>query len=275
MGTMNCPTLRQGKSCCLRRQYGAQVLAAAFHPDGHELALAGSDRAVRRFNANTLAPQGVVVRHLGSVTSVKYILDGDLLVTASDDNTARLWHAKTGIPVGPPYRHDGAVTSLAVSIDGSTIATGGQDGMANVWNLARPNRDLYSRELLRTIECKIGLELVDNSTQVLTTDEWRRRRHESMAIVYPVPKPASAARNSQASAYRFSGSRLSALWITVASGRRNFRPAVADRHRRVGHQRHQHPANIPLREVVRVLPGQQVVERRRGRVLVDGRLRAR
>jgi WD40 repeat protein len=72
-------------------------MRVAFSPDGHRLASASKDGALRLWNADTGQPIGDPLLGLtGAISSGGFSRDGTRMVSGSDDHTVRLWPAVAG-----------------------------------------------------------------------------------------------------------------------------------------------------------------------------------
>jgi WD40 repeat protein len=117
------------------------VRGLAFSPDGHTLASAGFDRAVRLWGGADLAPKSRLAGHTNRVYSVLFSPDGRTLASAGADQDVILWDVERGRPAGEPLiGHRDSVYALAFSPDGRTLASAGADGAILFWNPARLRR---------------------------------------------------------------------------------------------------------------------------------------
>jgi WD40 repeat protein len=120
-------------------RYAGGMSSVAFSPDGHRLASAGDDRAIRLWNADSGQQIGPSLmgstRYNIRVSSVAFSPDGHRLASGGDDGI-RFWDPDTGQPLGPPS-NNGGVVSLAFSPDGHRLASGGDinDKTARLWDV--------------------------------------------------------------------------------------------------------------------------------------------
>ena len=127
---------------------GQYIFAAAFSPDGKQVALGTNDRPayLKVFDAASghlvweftthKAADGRIIGHEDAVLSVAYSGDGKRLLTGSYDNTARLWDVEKHEEEQVFRGHDWWVWSAAFSPDERWIVTASQDGTAMVWEIA-------------------------------------------------------------------------------------------------------------------------------------------
>jgi WD40 repeat protein len=137
--------VRDGQALFSLVGHAKHICAAAFSPDGKQIATASEDGTARVWNAADGKEKWVLRGHTAKVIRVAYRPDGKRLLSASADGTVRQWDAETGAESEPPYdRHAGAVTAAVYSPDGSQIASGGPDRTVRVWRAAG-RRDVVVR----------------------------------------------------------------------------------------------------------------------------------
>lgn len=112
------------------------VYAVALSPDDGTLATAGSDKAIRLWNAKTLTQKIRLEGHAGPVNSLSFNEDGRRLASAGWDKVVRIWDTASGRLVRSWPGHDGDIWAILYSPDGSKLATGGLDGEVKVWEAA-------------------------------------------------------------------------------------------------------------------------------------------
>ena len=115
--------------------YGV-VWAVAVSPDGQWIATAGSDRAVRIWDA-TGEQITDPLQHFSDALAVAFSPDGRWLATGSNDGSARLWSTATWQQAAS-FEMGVAVRTVAfnVTATGTVLAAGGVDGSVAVWNVA-------------------------------------------------------------------------------------------------------------------------------------------
>ena len=114
----------------------AEVMSAAFSPDGTRIVTASRDHTARVWDAATGKPLTVPLEHRDSVRRAAFSPDGTRVVTASEDKTARIWDAATGKPLTASLEHDSWVVSAAFSPDGTRVVTASFDHTARIWDAA-------------------------------------------------------------------------------------------------------------------------------------------
>jgi WD40 repeat protein len=107
------------------------VAALDFSPDGHRIAVASADRAIRIWDADTGRLVHTLRGHVRVVTGVGFSPDGRRLVSGSQDGSLRVWQAESGLPL-VIFTEPGETTALAVAPDGSAVAGVGPAGVINV-----------------------------------------------------------------------------------------------------------------------------------------------
>jgi WD40 repeat protein len=106
----------------------------AVSPDGTEVAVAGSDGRIRRWEMSS----GKAIGEFSAdgdtkdVDSVTYSRDGRWLATAGEDGIARIWDVHTG---SQRALDDGKTDAWAAAFspDASLVATGSKDGTVRLW----------------------------------------------------------------------------------------------------------------------------------------------
>ncbi len=125
-----------GKQLVSIQTGGQYVFAAAFSPDGRQVATGTNERPdyLKVWDAET----GKLIRaypgHRDAVLSVAYSRDGKRLLTSSYDETARLWELESGTSA-VFQGHEWWVWSAAFSPDEQRIVTTCQDGSVRVWSV--------------------------------------------------------------------------------------------------------------------------------------------
>jgi WD40 repeat protein len=112
-----------------------QATCVALHPDGHLVAGAGADGAIRLWNvADPATPAATLPGHEDVVRALAFSPDGALLASGGDDTTVRLWDARNGSAIRILTGHTGVVRSVTFAPDSETLVSVGDDGRINGWN---------------------------------------------------------------------------------------------------------------------------------------------
>src|SRR5262249_35151089 len=80
-----------GKPLTRSLEHQAEVVSAAFSPDGTRVVTASWDNTARVWDAATGKPLTRSLEHQAEVVSAAFSPDGTRVVTANWDNTARVW----------------------------------------------------------------------------------------------------------------------------------------------------------------------------------------
>lgn len=112
-----------------------QITALTFSPDGHTLASASLDKAVRLWDVTTGEHVQTLDGHDSRVSAVIFSSDGQVVATASWDHTIRLWNVVTGNQLQKLEGHIREVLTIAFSPDGQLLASGSRDHTIRLWNM--------------------------------------------------------------------------------------------------------------------------------------------
>ncbi|BDT91781.1 hypothetical protein IFM12275_17570 [Nocardia sputorum] len=108
----------------------SHALYLGFSPDGRQLATAGADQTVRRWDVDRRQEIGRPLVGFGAVDQVAFSPDGARLASTGFDGSIRVWDAGTGELAGLLPVDAG---SVKFSPDGRHIATGNRDGTIRFW----------------------------------------------------------------------------------------------------------------------------------------------
>jgi WD40 repeat protein len=112
----------------------ADVLAAAFSPDGTLALWGGSDRVAHLVEVGTGQEVRKLHGHRGAVHGVAFSPDGRRALTCSTDRTVRLWDVPSGRELHVLEGHTDAVRGVAFSPDGRLAVSGGADRTVRLWD---------------------------------------------------------------------------------------------------------------------------------------------
>ncbi|ADJ44709.1 hypothetical protein AMES_2884 [Amycolatopsis mediterranei S699] len=110
----------------------------ALSSDGQQVAVGGSDGAVRIWKAVGDDQPTVLRGPAGWVLGVAFSRDGKWLAGGGADGTVRLWNLADGGSPAVLGGHEGSVEAVAFSPDGLHLVSAGADGTVRVRDLAHP-----------------------------------------------------------------------------------------------------------------------------------------
>jgi WD40 repeat protein len=137
---LTCLAASLDDSCATLSGHTADVLAAAWSPDGGRLATGDRAGAVRMVDTTALGAMPHVASEFGTHTAAVWRIawspDGRMLATASADATVRLWDTATGRELQQITGHGAKMYGVAFGPDGTVVATSGADRTARLWDVA-------------------------------------------------------------------------------------------------------------------------------------------
>jgi len=113
---------------------GGYLEAAAFSPDGRDVATAGPGGTAFVLDATSGRRLASLQGHEGRVFDVAFSADGSRLVTAGEDDTARVWDASSGRELAVLRGHRRDVYAAVFMPDGRRVATASEDGTVRLWD---------------------------------------------------------------------------------------------------------------------------------------------
>ena len=128
-----------GEGLAIENGPDGTVYAAAFHPDGNRVLVAGDDGMAGVWEIqkpdDAEEPEPISLKgHIGMVLGAGYNPDGTRIVTAGADGTVRIWDAKTGASLRVLKGHSGAVNGATFGPGGRRILSAGADRTARLWD---------------------------------------------------------------------------------------------------------------------------------------------
>lgn len=118
------------------REHTAQVVSAAFSPNGKSIVTASVDKTARVWEIESGKTIAELRGHERKVNTAEFSPDGKVIVTASEDKTVRTWNAVTGTIINVLTGHTDAVNNAAFNADGRLVITASSDGTARVWDVS-------------------------------------------------------------------------------------------------------------------------------------------
>ncbi|NJO39244.1 MAG: hypothetical protein HC865_00725 [Cyanobacteria bacterium RU_5_0] len=118
------------------RGHTGRIFSIAFHPTGHLLASASTDRTIKLWNPDTGHCLQTLQGHTSWVWAIAFHPAEHLLASASYDQTIKLWDVATGECRQTLQGHSSSVLSIAFSPDGNWLASGGYNQTIKLWNSA-------------------------------------------------------------------------------------------------------------------------------------------
>jgi WD40 repeat protein len=108
----------------------------SFSPNGHLLAVGGSDSIIRLWNMSNGQLIRNILGHSEEIFDVAFNPNGTILASASGtlgrDNTVRLWNVETGDQIAV-LEHNQAIRHVAFNMAGNLIATLSSEGDIKLW----------------------------------------------------------------------------------------------------------------------------------------------
>ena len=111
-------------------------LAAAFHPNGRQLATAISNEIVV-WDVSAGKPLVSGQGHTAWIVCLAYSPDQTLIASGSRDETIRLWNSASGQCLRTLSCVGSWVQTLVFSPDGQSLVSGGSDGLIRVWDIEK------------------------------------------------------------------------------------------------------------------------------------------
>jgi WD40 repeat protein len=125
-----------GREIATLQGHASRILAAAFRPDGGEVATTSTarDPSVRLWDPRTGRQLRVLAGHEDDVVWAAFDRTGRLLATAARDDTARVWRVESGVCLHV-LRHASSVYTASFSPDGARLVTASRDMTARIWDV--------------------------------------------------------------------------------------------------------------------------------------------
>lgn len=110
------------------------VKAVAHSTVGHWMVSGGADESIRVYNTETLREHGVLLKHQGTITSLKFFQD-KFMLSAAEDGLIHVWSTESWECIASLKGHKGAVRDLSIHPSGRVALSVGADGTIRMWDL--------------------------------------------------------------------------------------------------------------------------------------------
>jgi len=130
------------------------VKAVSHSTVGHWMVSGGADESIRIYNTQTLREFGALLKHHGTITSMKFFQDSFML-SGAEDGLIYVWSTEKWECLATLKGHKGAVRDLSIHPSGRVALSVGADGAIRMWDLTA-----FKPALVQTSDAK-NLSLVE------------------------------------------------------------------------------------------------------------------
>ena len=176
------------------RSHDAEVVSAAFSPDGKRIVTTSRDSTARLWNAETGTPIPGIPPLLHTdgkpVWGAVFSFDGRLVLTAGHDEQAGIWDAATGKNLRWLRPKEGRKAAINVAVfdrDAGLAATGSDDGTVRIWDVAtgaQIGSPLRHDDQVVSLAFAPSGDYLVSGTSSGTIRFWRVSDHELLEIWY-------------------------------------------------------------------------------------------
>ncbi|KAF3631251.1 Transducin family protein / WD-40 repeat family protein isoform 2 [Capsicum annuum] len=120
---------------------GFTVTASAISPDGTEAIVGGEDGKLHLYSisGDTLNEEGVLEKHRGAITVIRYSPDVSMFASADVNREAVVWdRASREVKLKNMLYHTARINCLAWSPDNTMVATGSLDTCVIIYDISKP-----------------------------------------------------------------------------------------------------------------------------------------
>ncbi len=122
--------------------------AAAFSPNGRQVAIGADDGEIRIWDSTTAQPLTKPFGHQRACWILQFSSDGRQLVSATaHDPSVRTWESSTGEPLGPALAHGAPVRSISFHPHGDSLLVSG-GGRTTLWRFQTSTRSFHELQKL-------------------------------------------------------------------------------------------------------------------------------